>query len=189
MCLSHRYSTRIEFQQGDLEAPNEFRVTSVANAEAAMTDIMNLAGEGISVRLPPNEASGYKRVDPVTVFEGAKGQATISIDLDSTIDTSNVVIQRASSISAWVFEPLDTQIIDGKAVAQTNQGGYFVASTPVQYGVVVGIPIAIVVVLLIVVIIIGVLVYFRVRPEKWASAKENVHKTQVKVKRSFAKQV
>ena len=189
LSLSLYYSSSIEFEQGALVAANEFRVTDIADREAAMTDIENLAGVGVAVNLPGNEASGYKRIDPVTIFEGAEGMGTVSIDLDSTIDPSNVVIQRASSVSAWVFEPLDTEIIDGRAVAQTDRGGYFVVSTPVQYGLVVGIPIAIVLILLIVVIIIGVLVYFRVRPEKWASAKENVHKTQVKVKRSFAKQV
>lgn len=163
-------------------------MTSVASPDAAMNEIIRLAGDGVKVNLPANQASGFKRVDPVTQFQGAQGMADISIDLGDA-DSSSVVIMRANAASTWVFQPLDTQVIDGRAVAQTDQGGYFVASTPVQYGLVVGIPVAVILLLLIVVVVIGVIVYFRLQPAKWASAKENVHKTQVKVKRSFAKQV
>lgn len=147
-----------------------------------------MVGTDVQINLPANEVSGYKRVDPVSVFEGAQEMGSISIQLD-TADLSNVVILRSSAASAWEFTPLDTVVVDGKAVAFTDQGGYFVASTPIQYGLVVGIPVAIIVLLLVVVIIIGIIVYFRVRPEKWEVAKDNMHKTQVKVKRSFAKQV
>ena len=178
----------MELEQGVISSAVEFRLTDFASPEAAREDIQDLAGDGVSINLPGNEASGYQRIDP-PVHWGTERMATVTINLDSNLDSSRVVIQRASASNSWVFEPLETTVENGQAKALTNEGGYFVASTPVQYGVVVGVPVAIVVILLVVIIAVGLVIYFRVRPEKWKSTKDNMQKTQMKIKRSFAKQI
>lgn len=172
-----------------MREPVEFRLSDIANADAAKAEIQRQAG-GINVNLPANIASAYKRLDPVRQFPQTEERllATIAIDLNDDA-TSNGIILQANEDNFWVFEPLDTEIIDGRAVAQTDGGGYFVVATPLEYGLVVGIPVAIVIILLIVIIALLLVIYFRVRPEKWSSAKESVQKSQMKIKRSFAKQI
>ena len=184
------HRTKLTVPLGTLSQAVEFRITDVASAEIAMADIQRLAGDDIQTNMPPNQGSGVKKLDPTAQFPqtSARMMGTIAIDLDDSTATSAVILQ-ANEDNFWVFEPLDTEIVDGRAVAQTAGGGYFVVATPLQYGLVVGIPVAIVVILLVAIIALLLVIYFRVRPEKWSSAKENVQKTQMKIKRSFAKQI
>ncbi len=119
----------------------------------------------MEVNLPENQASGIKKIDPTGQLPQTSRSmmATVGIDLDDPTTTSAVILQ-ANENNFWVFEPLETEIVDGRAVAQTDSGGYFVVSTPLQYGLVVGIPVAIVVILLVAIIALLLVIYFRVRP-------------------------
>lgn len=185
--FSPHNSHTLTFERGDLTSPNVITMSEYRNASAAVADVAGLANEGELINTPSNLASPYVSVMPHGQFEGANGMATISIKLNS--GSSGATIRRANPNSAWVFVPLDTQIVDGQAMAQTNQGGIFVAGSGFNYGLVVGASVAGVVVLLVILIVVATVVYFVVKPEKWRKTKENVAKTQMKMKRSFAKQV
>ncbi len=165
-------------------------MSDIASPEAAIAEIQRQAGDSINVNLPPNVASGYKLLDPTTQFPqtAERMMATISIDINEAT-ASNAIILQANEQNFWVFEPLETTIVDGQAVALTDGGGYFVVSIPLEYGLVVGIPVAIVILLLIAIIVLLLVIYCRLRPEKWSSAKESAQKTQMKIKRSFAKEI
>ena len=162
-----------------------------SNGDDAIADVESMAGEEDRQLLgtPANLNSPFVSVFPHAPFEGANEMATISINLDPSVSHANTVIHRASPGSSYVFTPLDTQIVDGRAVAQTDQGGIFVAGSGVNFSLVVGVVVAAVVLLLVAIIVVGTIVYFVARPEKWVSAKTNMKKTQMKMKRSFARQV
>ncbi len=115
--------------------------------------------------------------------------AEITVQLRDVGVPTGVKMFRANANSAYVFMELPTRIISGKAVASTNQGGIFVAGSGVNYNLVIGLSVAGVVLLLVAIMVAATVVYFVVRPEKLASAKNNIQKTQMKMKRSFAKQV
>lgn len=190
LCYKNGCRTKLTVPQGTLREAVEFRVSDIASAEDAMAEIQRQAGDDINVNLPANVASGFKRVDPPRRLPqtAERMMATIVIDIDEGTP-SNAIILQANENNFWIFEPLDTEIVDGQASAQTDGGGYFVVATPLQYGLVVGIPVAIVIILLIAIIVLLLVIYFRLRPEKWSSAKESVQKSQMKIKRSFAKQI
>ena len=177
------------FRRGDLTQPNFFTMKEYRNQSAAVADVEDLAAQGELVNTPPNLNSPYVRIDPPTRFNGAMSKAEISIQLTEGESSMGVTIRRANPGSAWVFTDLDTQIVDGRAVAQTDEGGVFVAGSGFNFGLVIGLVVAGVVILLVAVIVIGTVVYFVARPEKWRSTKSNVKKTQMKMKRSFARQV
>ena len=160
------------------------------NASAAVEDVDELSEDGRSLlNIPANLASPYVSVEPHTHFEAVAGMAEIKIDLDRDLINSGVSVYRANQNSAYVFQQLDTQIVDGQAVAQTDQGGVFVAGSGVNYSLVVGLVVAGVVLLVVALMVVATIVYFVVRPEKWKSTKSSVKKAQMKVKRSFARQV
>ncbi len=158
------------------------------NASAAAADVADLADDGELLNIPANLASPYVSVEPHTDFDSAAGMAEIAIDLDDGL-TGGVAVYRANQNSAYVFMQLDTQIVNGRAVAQTNQGGIFVAGSGVNYSLVVGLVVAGVVLLLVTLMIVTTVIYFVVRPEKWKATKGGLKKAQMKVKRSFARQV
>lgn len=159
------------------------------DASTAVADATDLADPGELLNTPPNLNSPYISVFPHSRFEGASGMATISIDLDQTLSSSGVAIYRANPNSDYVFVQLPTEVIDGRAVAQTSEGGIYVAGSGLNYSLVVGVVVAGVVLLLVGIVVAGTIVYFVARPEKWKSAKDNMKKTQMKMKRSFANKV
>ena len=161
-------------------------ISEYRDSEAALTAVQELSQDTELLNHPANVASPYVRVEPTEQFTG---MGEISVALDDALISSGVTLRRANPNSNWVFMELDTSIVEGKAVAQTNQGGIFVAGSGVNYSLVVGLSVAAVVLVLVALMVVATVVYFVVRPEKWKSAKSNLSKTQMKVKRSFAKQV
>ena len=159
-----------------------------ANADEASDFVMQMSGSR-TTNAPGNQVSSVISIQPFTQFNGAQSDATISIDIDESAAREGTVIYRASPVNGWSYAALDTQIIDGKAVARTSSGGVFVAATAVSTGLIVGVVIAGVVLLLVIVIVVGLAIYFRSRPDKLKATKEKIVKTQNRVKRSFAKQV
>ena len=167
---------------------NMLNMEEYADANEASDFVMQMSGFR-TTNEPGNQVSPVISVQPFTQFSGAQREATITIDIDSSAARDGTKIYRASASNGWSYAALDTQIVDGKAVAKTNQGGVFVAAADVSTAVIVGVVVAIVIILLIIVVVVGILIYFASRPDKLKSTKEKVIKTQNRVKRSFAKQV
>ena len=158
------------------------------DSDAAREFIQEMTGASPTAE-PSNKVSNTLTVQPFNRFAGAQGEATIMIDVDSDSAREGTTVYRASANNGWSYVALDTQIIDGKAVAQTDQGGIFVAAVQVSTGTIVGVVVAAVVLLLAITIVIGLSIYFVSKPEKWRATKERLVQTQNRVKRSFAKQV
>ena len=176
------------FQRGDLTQPNMFNMEEYADSNEASDFVMAMSGTR-TTNEPGNQVSSVLSVQPFTQFAGAQREATIMIEVEDSSARDGTKIYRASPTNGWSFVALDTQIVDGKAVARTNQGGIFVAAAEVSTGVIVGVVIAAVIIILIVIVVIGLSIYFASRPEKLKSTKERLVKTQNRLKRSFAKQV
>lgn len=164
-------------------------ISEYRDADAAIAAVEELAQEGELLNSPSVIVSPYVSVEPLTQFDGINGMATIRISFDSQLVESGISLHRANLNSAFVFVELDTRVENGQAVAETNQGGIFVVGSGVNYDLIVGLSVAGVILLIVILIVVGVVIYFVVRPEKWKSTKSGVKKTQMKVKRSFAKQV
>lgn len=178
------------FDRADLSQPNLIIMSEYRNSSQAVEDVRGNTVKGEKLNEPPILHSPFVAIFPPRTFDGAMSPAKISIDLDSSLaGSSNVHIYRSNMESAFAFTQLETSIVDGRAVANTNQGGVFVAGSQVNYGLVIGLVVTGVVLLLFAIIVVGVIVYFVARPEKWQSAKTNVKKSQMKIKRSFARQV
>ena len=136
-------------------------------------------------------------VTPIENFAAAGQTATIVIDINDTAPSSTRTY-RANPGSNWNFVNLTTEVRNGNAYAQTNQGGVFVAAFATvpslatsghsTLGVALGVSFG-VTILFVVTCGVAVAVYFVVRPEKWKKTKDNICKTKTKVSRSFAKQV
>ena len=185
LSLSHT----LEFSRGTLNSPNVISMMEYRNATAALEEVMDRAAPDELLNAPPNLNSPYVSVFPHDRFADSTGMGEISIMLDPSVSHSGVAMFRANPNTDYVFTQLPTQIIDGRAVAQTNEGGIFVAGSGVNYSLVVGVVVAGVVLLLVAIVVVGTIVYFVARPEKWQSAKNNLRKTQMKVKRSLARKV
>ena len=176
------------FQRGDLTQPNALNMMEFENADEARDMIEATAG-GTPRNEPSNKVSSSLTVQPYTRFTGAQNEAQISIDLDPTADRDGTVIYRASAMNGWSYVALDTQIVEGRAVARTDQGGIFVAAAEVSTGTIVGVVVSAFILILVGVLIVGMFIYFKTQPEKWRSAKDKMLQSQNKLKRSFAKQV
>ena len=161
------------------------------NASAAVEEVEELKDETELLNSPPNLNSPFISILPHTRFSNIEqgSSATVTIMLDPNLVNSAARVYRANRNSNYAFVELDTQVVDGRALAQTSEGGIFVAGTGVNYSLVVGVVVAAVVLVLVVTVVVGTVIYFVVRPEKWQSTKNNLKKTQMKVKRSFARQV
>ena len=182
--LSHE----LKFNRGDLTEPNLLNMEEYQEPEAATQFIREMTGASLSNE-PANQVSRVVTIQPFNRFAGAQREATIMIDVNADAAREGTKIYRASAMNGWSYVALDTQIINGQAVAQTDQGGIFVAAAEVSTGVIVGVVVAIVVVIILVIGVIGMTVYFGSKPEKWRSTKDKLVQTQNRVKRSFAKQV
>ena len=78
-------------------------------------------------RILPNVVSPYVLVTPVENFAAAGQTAIIVIDINDTAPSSTR-IYRANPGSNWNFVNLTTEVRNGNAYAQTDQGGVFVAA-------------------------------------------------------------
>ena len=159
------------------------------NATTAVEDVRGSAIEGENLNVPANLHSGFIGVNPAGKFDGVMSPAKISLKLDDTTASAGVSLYRAGPDTAYAFVRMETTIQDGRAVASTDQGGVFVAGSGVNLGLVVGLVVAGVVVLLIALMVAAVIVYFVAQPEKWKATKTSMKKSQMKLKRSFARQV
>lgn len=166
------------FKRGDLTSAKVFQMHKFTNESEAQRMTNNNKSPGRTV-------SDYYLIDDFETSEGTSAEVEIAID-DST--ATNVKIYRANANSNNVFQELSTKTVDGKAVASTDEGGVFVAGTPV---VAVYIIVATIVFLLLIIVIavVAVAIYFRVRPEKWKATKSKVSGGMTSIKRSFAKKV
>lgn len=172
-----------------MNEPNVITMSEYRNADDAIADVEDMAREGELLNAPPVITSNYVSVEPHTVFKGAAAKARITIKFDPGLAQSSPEIYMASRSNQYVFAALDTTVVDGQAVAQTDQGGIFVVGSRVNYNLVIGLSVAGVVLVIVILMVVSTVIYFVVRPEKWKSTKAHVKKTQMKVKRSFAKQV
>ena len=114
--------------------------------------------------------------------------ADLSIEITDSNDVGNTQIYFAGESNRWTFRSLETEIVDGKAVAQIDSGGIYVVAGSSTSLIVI---IVVVVVLLVIIslVIVGVVVFFVVRKEKWQSVKDGVGKAKKKVALSFANKV
>ena len=176
------------FERGDLTEANALNMMEFEDEGQARDTIVEMAGAA-PTNEPGNKVSPTVTILPFNRFAGAQREATISINLDPTADRDGTKVYRASANNGWSYVALDTQIIDGKAVAQTDQGGIFVAAAEVSTGTIVGVVVAAFVLILVAVLVVGLIVYFRTQPDRWQSTKEKLSQTQNRLKRSFAKQV
>ncbi len=158
------------------------------NSSDAIKELRGKAPSGENLNEPAVKHSEFVSIQPEGKFSGSAGKAKISLRLDDGI-SSNAEIYRAGPDTAYAFVRMDTTIVNGKAEAQTDQGGVFVVGSGVNLGLVVGLVVAGLVVLVLALMAAGVIVYFVARPDKWKSTKESVKKSQMKIKRSFARQV
>ena len=184
---THRHS--LQFGQGTLDDAVEFRLEEYANPDDAVQAVQSVAEppDG-NFRTPSNVVSPYVLVNPVTNFAAAQQTATIVIDIEDSA-SADTEIYRANPSSDWNFVRMSTEIRDGSAYAQTDQGGVFVAASGLNT-IAIAVGVSVGAVLLVVVLCgIAITVYFAVRPEKWRKTTDKVRKTKTKVTRSFAKQV
>lgn len=194
------FSHTLVFERGDLLEPNVVTMSEYRNASAAVADVADLADEGQLLNIPSNIASSYISVEPHDQFASVADTAEISIVLNDANITAEVKLRRANRISAYAFTELDTQIVDGRAVAQTNQGGIFVAgfsensmttvspsenSMTTSDNLVTALVVVGVVLLLVSMMVVATVLYFVVQPGKWKSAKTKMKKAQ----RSFSRKV
>ena len=178
-------SASLSFRMGDLTDALVVRMETYPDAESALAAIE--ASSDFDANAPGNEVSDYVLVDPMGEFErGESTSATIRLNIDS--GSSSVKIYRANARSSWTFEELDTRVSDDVAEADTNQGGVFVASSPIVTLYVIIFTI-LAVVIIVTLVVVGVVVYFVVRRDKWNKTKGKVSGGVKNLSRSFAKKV
>ena len=185
---SQYHSHQLMFQRGALMEPNMLNMEEYQDSEDARQFVQEMTGAS-PTNEPANKVSPTVAVQPFNRFAGAQMEATITIEVDADAARDGTQIYRASAMNGWSYVALDTQIIDGKAVAQTDQGGVFVAAAEVSTGVIVGLVVLAVIIIILILSAIGTTVYFVSKPQKWHSAKDRLVQTQNRLKRSFAKQV
>ena len=112
-----------------------------------------------------------------------ENEVTISLELDGSA-SSNTKIYVSNQNTQGTFRELDTRVESGMAIASTNEDGVYVAASPaIAAYVIVGT--VLFVLIIIAIAVIGVIVYFRVRRDKW----ERVSKSLSGVTRSFQKKI
>ena len=164
-------------------------MTQFNNASEAVDTVRGNAIEGEVLNLPSNVLSSYIGIFPPRIFDGSQSPAEVAIELDGSIGSTGVSIYRANMENVWIFTELDSRVENGRVMASTNQGGVFVAGSPVDYGLVIGLVIAALVLLVLAMLTVGVVIYFVVHRDKWDSTKKSISKAKMNLKRSFAKQV
>ena len=183
---THTHSHYIEFAANDLDGPVEFTIEEYSNEDDALAAAEAQGGGGD--KPSGDEDSPYVLIHPVGKFSASGQEAVIAIDLDSGA-SSSATVYRANPSSDWEFVSMDTEVRDGKAMTTSDEGGIYVASSEPNLLWIVGVVVAVVFIMIVVLIIGGMLIYFRVRPEKWEKTKDNMRKAKIRVSRSFAKQV
>ncbi len=132
--------------------------------------------------------SPYILVLPLTTFANAGESVTLAIDLDSDAP-GDVKIYMANPRTNWNFVEMRTSESGGMAMTSTDEGGIYVASAQQDLTFIAGIVVAFVVIVVVVAVVVSTIVYFKVRPEKWAKAKDRAKKAKIRVTRSFATKV
>ena len=143
---------------------------------------------GGRINPPSDTQSAFVALDPPEVFTAEGEEVEIAIVLADGAPSRTKVF-RASPQSDWSFVELGTEVVDGRAVASTNQGGIFVAASQPNVALIAGLSVFGVFMFIIILSVGGLIIYFVVRKDKWQKTKENVYKAKMKVTRSFAKQV
>lgn len=175
----------VMFEEGDLMGAVVFRLEEFSEEEDAMQAAQERGG---TIDPPPEIHSSFVLLDPFVQFTAENEEAEIVIDLPGD-PPSGSRIYRASPQSDWSFVGLETEVVDGRALASTNQGGIFVVASQPNVALIAGLSVFGFVMFLILLSIAGLVVYFILRRDKWQKTKQNVYKAKMKVTRSFAKQV
>ena len=108
-----------------------FYMEEFSNPNEASNFIMEVSGFRI-INTPDSQVSPVLGIRPFTMFPGISREATISMAIEPSAARNGTTIYRASGPSGWYFVALNTQIINGKAVARTNQGGIFVVAAGLE---------------------------------------------------------
>ena len=170
----------MQFQRGDLLRPINFRIEPISNTTEA---------ERRAASPPGQTVSSFYSIYPYESFDsnGQGGRGQVSFEISDS-SSPNTRIYAATPSNNFVYQPLDTEIREGRAVATVEEGGVFVVTTPIATAfAIVG---AVLVILVIISIaVIGVVIYFAVRRDKWTSAKAKVSTGMKSFTRSFAKKV
>lgn len=180
-------SHRLVIDSGDLPAPVVFNVEVFRNATTAIETAANRSTIEEAPSLPDTRSS-FLLLQPQGMFTADNQEIAVEIALESESGRA-IHVYRANEMSRWSFQRLDTEVRDGRAVARTDQGGIFVAASPLDTALIAGLVVMGVVLIILLLIIAAVVIFFCVRRDKWRSLKENTRKAKVKFTRSFAKQV
>ena len=187
------YHSMLIYKQGDLMTAQIITMTPFDSASEAQeqlfgtTDSSRTKRQSISYSTdaPGNVESSYVLVrlegsDMLT--PGTGNEVDIALDIGSASSSTKIYVSNVNT--QGTFRELDTKIENGMAIASTNEEGVYVAASPaIAAYITVG---TIVFVLLVVVIaVICVIVYFRVRRDKW----EKVTNSLSGVSRSFQKKI
>ena len=162
-----------------------FRLEEYSEEEDAMQAAQDRGG---TIDPPSEIHSSFLLLDPFNQFTAEGEEAEVSIALSGD-PPSGSRIYRASPQSDFSFVGLDTEVVDGRAIASTNQGGIFVVASQPNVALIAGLSVFGAVMFLILLSVGGLIVYFVIRRDKWQKTKQNVYKAKMKVTRSFAKQV
>lgn len=178
-----------------------FYMDEFSNANEASNFVMEMTGSR-TINTPDNQVSPVLRIQPFTSFPGSSREATISMAIEPSAARNGTTMYRASRPSGWYYVALNTQIINGKAVARTNQGGIFVVAaglevdmpttdqgggdtfvlaTGISVGVLIGVIIAVIAFISIMAVVIVILIFF-------LASRKSVKKRFVVRFTNFAKQ-
>ena len=107
----------------------EFRFEEYADSDTAIQAVRNVSNppDG-NFRVPSNAVSSYLLVTPIENVAATGQKATIVIEVDDVAPNSTK-IYCANPESDWNFVGLTTDMRNGNAYAQTDQGGVFVAAS------------------------------------------------------------
>ena len=121
--------------------------------------------------------------DSETLTPDTQNSVTISMMLDDDA-RSDTKMYIANKNTGGSFRELDTNVENGMATASTNEGGVFVAASPVITAYIT-VATVLFVLAVISIAIIAVVIYFRVRREKW----HRVKNTFTGCSRSFQRKI
>lgn len=189
----------MEFEQGALLSAATFTMTeysSLSDAQEAFHGQQNdddsrkkrqSADYDYSTDAPGNVESSY-----VVVQSDSDGEmltpdtgmtVTISLKLDGSADP-NTKVYVSNRNTQGNFRELSTRVEDGMAIADTDEEGVYVAASP-AIAVYITVGTVLFVLIVVALAIVGVVIYFRVRREKWHRVKDSV----TGLSRSFQKKI
>jgi hypothetical protein len=168
----------VTIQRGTLNSPQVVGIEKYSSEE----QVVNMTGN----KVPGMQVSDYISVEGLNLGQRS---ATIQMSVSpmAALD-SNTQIYRANANTQWAFLRLDSRAVNGMVVADTSEDGVFVVAQQ-QVAIGVSVATAALIIGVLALAIVGLVIYFRVRPEKWTTAKDKVSGGLNNVKRSFAKKV